>query len=56
MVYYQSFTAWSRNDIGLMQKNLYAIFWQTMDSLLLAQPEMFWETNLHTFRLLEWKG
>ena len=39
-----------------MQRNLYAIFWQTTDSLLLAQPEMFWETNLHTFRLLEWKG
>nr|DAX48537.1 MAG TPA: hypothetical protein [Caudoviricetes sp.] len=29
MVYCQSFTAWSRNDIGWMQRNLYAIFWQT---------------------------
>lgn len=25
----QSFTVWLRNDIGWMQRNLYAIFWQT---------------------------
>lgn len=29
MVYCQSFTVWLRNDIGWMQRNLYAIFWQT---------------------------